>query len=75
MRFHFCRDVTLRFTPLTGIFDLKARKMVWADSVIPWQEKKETTRRLDPKMSRLYISGDKLYIIDFDYILYIYQRK
>jgi hypothetical protein len=58
-----------------GIFDLKTRKMTWADSVIPRQEKRTTFRRLDPKMSRLYISGDKLYIIDFDYILYIYQRK
>lgn len=69
------RSLYLSMNGWAGIFDLKARKMVWADSVIPWQEKKETTRRLDPKMSRLYISGDKLYIIDFDYILYIYQRK
>lgn len=69
------RRLYLSMNGWAGIFDLKARKMVWADSVIPWQEKKETTRRLDPKMSRLYISGDKLYIIDFDYILYIYQRK
>ena len=62
-------------TGWAGIFDLETCKLVWADSVVPWQEKKITTHRLHKENSRLYISGDKLYIKDLDDVLNIYQKR
>lgn len=57
-----------------GIFDYKARKLVWTEEVIPREERMATRNRLIPSQP-LYISGDKLYIKDIQDTLYIFQRE
>lgn len=57
-----------------GIFDYKARKLVWTEEIIPLEERKATRNRLVP-LQPLYISGDKLYIKDIKDTLHIFQRE
>ncbi len=57
-----------------GIFDYKARKLVWTEEIIPFEERKVTRNCLVPSQP-LYISGDKLYIRDLEHTLHIFQRE
>jgi len=57
-----------------GIFDLKARKLVWVDDVIPWKEHKINGNCLATDKP-LYISESHLYIKDIQDTLHIYQRE
>lgn len=57
-----------------GIFDYKARKLVWTEEIIPLEERKATRNRLVPPQP-LYMSGDKLYIKDIKDTLHIFQRE
>ena len=57
-----------------GIFDYKARKLVWEYEVISEEEYDETRNQLvSPRP--LYMSGDKLYIKDIKDNLHIFERK
>ena len=57
-----------------GIFDYKARKLVWEYEVISEEEFDETRNQLvSPRP--LYMSGDKLYIKDIKDNLHIFERK
>ena len=57
-----------------GIFDYKARKLVWEYEVISEEEYDETRNQLVPPRP-LYMSGDKLYIKDIKDNLHIFERK
>ena len=57
-----------------GIFDLKARKLLWTEEIIPFEERKATRNHLVTPQP-LYISGDKLYIKDVKDTLHIFQRE
>lgn len=57
-----------------GIFDYKARKLVWEHEVISEKEFDETRNQLVPPRP-LYMSGDKLYIKDIKDNLHIFERK
>ena len=57
-----------------GIFDYKARKLVWEYEVISEEEFDETRNQLVPPRP-LYMSGDKLYIKDIKDNLHIFERK
>lgn len=57
-----------------GIFDYKARKLVWEYEVISEEEFDETNNYLVPPRP-LYMSGDKLYIKDIKDNLHIFERK
>ena len=57
-----------------GIFDYKARKLVWAYEVISEEEFDETRNQLVPPQP-LYMSGDKLYIKDIKDNLHIFERE
>ena len=57
-----------------GIFDYKARKLVWEYEVISEEEFDETRNQLVPPQP-LYMSGDKLYIKDIKNNLYIFERE
>jgi len=57
-----------------GIFDLKARKLLWTEEIIPFEERKATRNHLVTSQM-LYISGDKLYIKDVKDTLHIFQRE
>ena len=57
-----------------GIFDLKARKLLWTEEIIPFEERKATRNHLVTSQP-LYISGDKLYIKDVKDTLHIFQRE
>ena len=57
-----------------GIFDYKARKLVWEYEVISEEEFDETNNYLVAPRP-LYISGDKLYIKDIKDNLHIFERK
>ena len=57
-----------------GIFDYKARKLVWEYEVISEEEFDETRNHLVPPQP-LYMSGDKLYIKDIKDNLHIFERK
>ena len=57
-----------------GIFDYKARKLVWEYEVISEEEYDETRNQLVPPQP-LYMSGDKLYIKDIKDNLHIFERK
>ena len=57
-----------------GIFDYKARKLVWEYEVISEEEFDETRNQLVPPQP-LYMSGDKLYIKDIKDNLHIFERK
>ena len=57
-----------------GIFDYKARKVVWEYELLPFEERKATRNRLVAPQP-LYISGNKLYIKDIKDNLYIFERE
>ena len=57
-----------------GIFDYKARKLVWEHEVISEEEFDETRNQLVPPRP-LYMSGDKLYIKDIKDNLHIFERE
>jgi hypothetical protein len=57
-----------------GIFDLNARKLLWTEEIIPFEERKATGNHLVTPQP-LYISGDKLYIKDVKDTLHIFQRE
>ena len=57
-----------------GIFDYKARKLVWEHEVISEEEYDETRNQLVPPQP-LYMSGDKLYIKDIKDNLHIFERE
>jgi hypothetical protein len=57
-----------------GIFDLKARKLLWTEEIIPLEERKATGNHLVTPQP-LYMSGDKLYIRDLQDTLHIFQRE
>ena len=57
-----------------GVFDYKARKLVWEYELLPFEERKATRNQLVPSQP-LYISGNKLYIKDIKDNLYIFERE
>lgn len=57
-----------------GIFDYKARKLVWEYEVISEEECDETRNQLVPPQP-LYMSGNKLYIKDIKSNLHIFERE
>ena len=57
-----------------GIFDYKARKLVWEYELITQEERNTSRNQLVPSQP-LYISGNKLYIKDIKDNLYIFERK
>ena len=57
-----------------GIFDYKARKLVWEYELIPEKERKNTRNHLAATQP-LYMSGNKLYIKDVKDNLYIFERE
>ena len=57
-----------------GVFDYKARKLVWEHELIPEEERKNTRNHLAATQS-LYMSGNKLYIKDVKDNLYIFERE
>ena len=57
-----------------GIFDYKARKLVWEHELIPEEERKNTRNHLAATQP-LYMSGNKLYIKDIKDNLYIFERE
>ena len=57
-----------------GIFDYKARKLVWEYELLPFEERKTTRNQLVPPQP-LYMSGNKLYIKDIKDNLYIFERE
>ena len=56
-----------------GIFDLKARRLVWEGEVISEEEYRATGNHLVAPQP-LYMSGSKLYIRDFQDTLHIFER-
>ena len=57
-----------------GVFDYKARKLVWEYELLPFEERKTTRNQLVPPQP-LYMSGNKLYIKDIKDNLYIFERE
>ena len=57
-----------------GIFDYKARKLVWEYELLPFEERKATRNQLVAPQP-LYMSGNKLYIKDIKDNLYIFERE
>ena len=57
-----------------GIFDYKARSLVWEGEVISEEEYRATGNHLVTPQP-LYMSGDKLYIRDLQDTLHIFQRE
>ena len=57
-----------------GIFDYKARKLVWEYELLPFEERKATRNRLVATQP-LYMSSNKLYIKDIKDNLYIFERE
>ncbi len=57
-----------------GIFDYKARKLVWEHEVIS-EEECDTTRNQLVISQPLYMSGNKLYIKDIKNNLHIFERE
>ena len=57
-----------------GIFDYKARRLVWECEVISEEEYRATGNHLVAPQP-LYMSGDKLYIRDLKHNLHIFQRE
>ncbi|MBR8707092.1 hypothetical protein [Bacteroides pyogenes] len=57
-----------------GVFDYKARKLVWEYEVISEEECDETRNQLVPPQP-LYMSGNKLYIKDIKDNLHIFERE
>ena len=57
-----------------GIFDYKARKLVWEYELITQEERNTSRNRLVPPQP-LYMSGNKLYVKDIKDNLYIFERE
>ena len=57
-----------------GIFDYKARKLVWEYELMT-QEERNTSRNRLVAPQPLYMSGNKLYIKDIKDNLYIFERE
>lgn len=57
-----------------GIFDYKARKLVWEYEVIT-QEERDTTRNQLVAPQPLYMSGNKLYVKDIKDNLHIFEKE
>ena len=57
-----------------GVFDYKARKLVWEYELLPFEERKTTRNQLVAPQP-LYMSGNKLYIKDIKDNLYIFERE
>lgn len=57
-----------------GIFDYKARKLVWEYELISMDEYEQTRNHLVPS-DPLYMNGNKLYVRDFNYTLHIFERE
>ena len=57
-----------------GIFDYKARKLLWEYELLPFEERKATRNQLVAPQP-LYMSGNKLYIKDIKDNLYIFERE
>ena len=57
-----------------GIFDYKARKLVWEYELISVDEYEQTRNHLVPS-DPLYMIGNKLYIKDFKHTLHIFERE
>ena len=60
-------------TGWAGVFDLKARKLLWTDEVTP---KEKRTKGLHLVITRpVYYAGNKIYVLDNSNTLYIYQKQ
>lgn len=57
-----------------GLYDYKARKLVWEYEVIP-QEERDATRNHLVMPSPAYISGNKLYVKDVQDNLHFFERE
>ena len=56
-----------------GVFDLKARKLLWTDEVTP---KEKRTKGLHLVITRpVYYAGNKIYVLDNSDTLYIYRKE
>ena len=56
-----------------GVFDLKARKLLWTDEVTP---KEKRTKGLHLVITRpVYYAGNKIYVLDNSNTLYIYRKE
>ena len=56
-----------------GVFDLKARKLLWTDEVTP---KEKRTKGLHLVITRpVYYAGNKIYVLDNSDTLHIYQKQ
>ena len=60
-------------TGWAGVFDLKARKLLWTDEVTP---KEKRAKGLQLVISRpVYYAGNKIYVLDNSNTLYIYRKE
>ncbi len=60
-------------TGWAGVFDLKARKLLWTDEVTP---KEKRAKGLQLVITRpVYYAGNKIYVLDNSNTLYIYQKQ
>ena len=60
-------------TGWAGVFDLKARKLLWTDEVTP---KEKRVKGLHLVITRpVYYAGNKIYVLDNSNTLYIYQKQ
>ena len=60
-------------TGWAGVFDLKARKLLWTDEVTP---KEKRTKGLHLVITRpVYYAGNKIYVLDNSDTLYIYRKE
>ena len=60
-------------TGWAGVFDLKARKLLWTDEVTP---KEKRAKGLHLVITRpVYYAGNKIYVLDNSDTLHIYQKQ
>ena len=60
-------------TGWAGVFNLKARKLLWTDEVTP---KEKRTKGLHLVITRpVYYAGSKIYVLDNSNTLHIYQKQ
>ena len=60
-------------TGWAGVFDLKARKLLWTDEVTP---KEKRTKGLHLVITRpVYYAGNKIYVLDNSNTLHIYKKQ
>jgi len=57
-----------------GVFDLQARKLLWTDEVVPAEEREKTGNQLVVSRPISY-AGERVYVIDAEDTLHIYERK